>query len=351
MTAKFPTFPPLQRLRLVSEKVHCPGLRTLVFRADGEHTARLAPAKAGQYVALTCEVGGSRVTRAYTLASSPLETERDGIYVVTVKKAGILSGYLCDCLKVGDCVLSSVPYGDFVYDSDADCGHIVGVAGGAGITALLSLAKDACERGGYTMTLFYCVENSFEFLFDEELDSLPADKVKVVRVAADGKRKNAEKGFFTRELIDKHVILPFTLFMCGGDEFYRTVRGETEAHPLLRGVRTSPNGVTDRAPAPSAVYSLTVATGGETRVVPCRDNETLLVAMERAGLAVRSACHTGRCGFCRSTVEKGDFTVDDAHDTRSEADVAEGIICPCCTYPESDIILKAPRAHLSPRGI
>lgn len=321
----------------------------MVFRADGEQTARLAPAEAGQYIALTGEIDGSRVTRAYTLASSPLETERDGVYVVTVKKAGILSGYLCDTLAVGDCLYASVPYGDFVYDRGSDCGHVVGVAGGAGITALLSLAKDACERGGYAMTLFYCVENFFEFLFDDELDSLPADKVKVVRVAADGKRENAEKGFFRRELIDKYVNSRFTLFTCGGDDFYSSVRKETEGHCLLGGFKTSPNGVTDRAEAPAAVYSLTVVIDGKEYVVPCRDNETLLVAAERTGLPVRSVCHTGRCGFCRSRVLRGSFTVDAAHDTRSEADAADGIICPCCTYPESDIMIEAPSAQLPVR--
>ena len=103
-------FPSLQRLVLADKKAHCEGLCTLVFRADGKRTERLAPAKAGQYIALTGEFDGSRVTRAYTLASSPEETERDGVYVVTVKKAGILSGYLCDRLRVGDGISASVPY-------------------------------------------------------------------------------------------------------------------------------------------------------------------------------------------------------------------------------------------------
>ena len=79
MRNSFASFPRLQRVRLASRQVHCPGLCTFVFRADGEYTDALAPAKAGQYVALTANVGGSRVTRAYTLASSPRETERDGI--------------------------------------------------------------------------------------------------------------------------------------------------------------------------------------------------------------------------------------------------------------------------------
>ena len=114
---------------------------------------------------------------------------------------------------------------------------------------------------------------------------------------------------------------------------------------MLAGFKTSPNGVSDRAAEPSEVYTLTVILDGEKHAVPCRDNETVLVAMERAGLAARSVCHTGRCGFCRSRVLAGEYTVESRHDTRTDDDKAAGIICPCCTYPESDIIMTVPVAR------
>ena len=120
------------RVRSVTE--HFPGLKTFVFEADGVRTAELAPQKAGNYIAVTANVRGSRVTRAYTLASSPKEAG-SGIYISTVKKAGILSGYLVDEVKPGDVLEVSRPDGKFVYDADGDCAHIVGVAGGAGITS------------------------------------------------------------------------------------------------------------------------------------------------------------------------------------------------------------------------
>ena len=53
------------RVRSVTE--HFPGLKTFVFEADGVRTAELAPQKAGNYIAVTANVRGSRVTRAYTL--------------------------------------------------------------------------------------------------------------------------------------------------------------------------------------------------------------------------------------------------------------------------------------------
>lgn len=341
--ATFDTKPPLQLLKVAEKRVHCPGLVTFVFRSGTDEP--LAPARAGQYIALTGEFDGSRVTRAYTLASSPRETEKEGVYIVTVKKAGVLSGWLTDRTDVGGEVLAGVPLGDFVYDEERDESHIVGVAGGAGITALLSLAKASSDGAPYTMTLFYAVDDSREFLFDEELAALDPSRVKVVRIAADGVRKDAEKGFFRAELIDKHVDRAFTLFMCGGDAFYESVEREASLSPFLRGVRRSPNGVTDRAAEPSAVYTLTVIEdGGGSESVPARDNETVMAALERAGLKVRSACHTGRCGWCRSLVLAGEYTVEERHDTRSEEDRREGRICLCCTYPDGDMTVVVPRA-------
>lgn len=195
------------------------------------------------------------------------------------------------------------------------------------------------------MTLFYAVDDSREFLFDEELAALDPSQVKVVRIAADGVRKDAEKGVFRAELLDKYVDRAFTLFMCGGDAFYESVEREASLSPFLRGVRRSPNGVTDRAAEPSAVHTLTVIEdGGGSESVPARDNETVMAALERAGLKVRSACHTGRCGWCKSLVLAGEYTVEELHDTRSEEDRREGRICLCCTYPDGDMTVVVPRA-------
>ena len=112
--ATFGIKPPLQLLTVAEKRVHCPGLVTFVFRSGTDEP--LAPARAGQYIALTGEFGGSRVTRAYTLASSPRETEKEGVYIVTVKKAGVPPEWLTDRTEVGGKVLPGVPPGDFVYD-------------------------------------------------------------------------------------------------------------------------------------------------------------------------------------------------------------------------------------------
>lgn len=330
------------RVKEITE--HFPGLKTFVFEADGARTAALAPARAGNYIAVTARVGKSRVTRAYTLASSPLETSRDGIYISTIKKAGILSGYLLDEAKVGDVLEVSRPDGKFVYDDATDCAHIAGVAGGAGITSLLSMAKAACEGSEkYTMTLFYCVQNAYELLFKEVLDKMDASKVKVVYVVENDAPEGAEKGVFTADLVRKYMgETPFTLFACGGDALYSYLSRELSTCKSLKNMKFSSNSVTDRATDGEQSFMLRVELGGRNYSVPCRRNETVMVAMERAGLAALSQCRVGECGFCRSIVKDGAYYVDPAHDRRSADDVARNIIHPCSTYPESDMEIVAP---------
>ena len=72
------------------------------------------------------------------------------------------------------------------------------------------------------------------------------------------------------------------------------------------------------------------------------ENETLLNAMERAGLKAPSRCKSGSCGFCHSRLISGEYHVNKEHEYRRQADLKFGYIHPCCTYPESDMEIDVP---------
>lgn len=71
----------------------------------------------------------------------------------------------------------------------------------------------------------------------------------------------------------------------------------------------------------------------------CRANQTLLSAMEQAGIKAPSRCRSGQCGWCHSRLVSGEVFIPDEADGRREADKKFGWIHPCCTYPLSDIEL------------
>src|SRR5579885_1687203 len=90
----------------------------------------------GQFVNVTANVTpNTRVRRAYSIASSPLESE----FRLTVKRMenGSLSTYLCDKAAVGDVVDVRGPYGIFTLEEKA--AQSIFIAGGSGIVPFRSM--------------------------------------------------------------------------------------------------------------------------------------------------------------------------------------------------------------------
>jgi ferredoxin len=89
-------------------------------------------------------------------------------------------------------------------------------------------------------------------------------------------------------------------------------------------------------------FELTVFLCGEKRQMICSANDSLLVTMERGGLAVPAHCRSGTCGWCHSRLVSGDVYVPKTADGRRMADLEYGYIHPCCTFPLSDVVIDVP---------
>ncbi len=96
--------------------------------------------KAGQHLTLRATINGEEVRRNYSLCTAPAECD----WMVTVKRigGGLFSNWVGDSLEPGDTVDVMVPHGSFTTDFDpARSRHLVGIAGGSGITPVMSLIK------------------------------------------------------------------------------------------------------------------------------------------------------------------------------------------------------------------
>ena len=87
-------------------------------------------------------------------------------------------------------------------------------------------------------------------------------------------------------------------------------------------------------------FKLTVKRFGNETVIDCLSNESILVALERAGIEAPARCRSGECGFCRSKLVSGEVFIPGNTDGRRIADIKFGYIHPCSTYPMSDITIK-----------
>ena len=93
-------------------------------------------------------------------------------------------------------------------------------------------------------------------------------------------------------------------------------------------------------------FRLTVRQGADEHVIDATAGETVLTAIERAGIAAPSRCRAGGCGWCRSRLLSGDVFVPPANDGRRWADKENGYIHPCASFPLSDLVLEVPGEYL-----
>lgn len=297
--------------------------------------------KAGQFVTLSTNVGDSFVTRPYSISSSPKEAMQ-GILEVSVQKAGFFSTYLLEEAKVGDTVVVGEPSGDFYYDNLRDSKNVVAIAGGSGITPFMSMAKSIQENSDdFNLTIFYGARTRKDLLIDYK--DITSSKIKLVVVLSEEQVDGYEHGFITKELLEKYLPSEYSVFMCGPDAMYKFVRGEFEKLGVNKySIRQEHNSIGTREVSDPRTFTLTVHVRDEIYTIPALENETLLTAMERAGIKAPSRCKSGSCGFCHSRLISGEYFVKKEHEYRRLADFKFGFIHPCCTYPESDMEIDVP---------
>lgn len=326
--------PQRQRMTVTGVREHYPGCKTYtLFSKDCAYFS------AGQYVAVYLNVSGIPVSRPYTLSSSPREALRGG-YRITVKavEGGIASNYILQNWRVGIEVEISGPLGGLTYEPLRDAQHIVGVAGGVGVSPFFSLAQAIADGDeDCDLTLLYGVRRPKDFLFRDELDRLAAGcgRLRVEYVCG-----NITAGMVSSQLRNSSV------FVCGPPAMYAYMREELKNLSIPRkSIRFQCQG---EAPArrEQRTVTVTVICQDRARSFPVSTGDTLLRSMEGHGIRALSSCRSGECGLCHSVLLSGRVTVPDGYDHRRMADIPYGHIHPCCTFPETDVTIQIPGGGL-----
>lgn len=305
--------------------------------------------RAGQYVSIQIKIGESLVSRPYSIVSTPAQALENKL-VLAIENAGFVSGYLNEKAKVGDRFVMTEPSGEFHYETLRDSKNIICIAGGSGITPFMSMAGSLADGDeDYSMILFYGARTAAQLAYKKELDELAArcNKLKVVYVLSDEEQPECEKGFVSSELMKRYTDLTnSTFFMCGPKAMYDFLGKELAPLNLpKKAIHRDATCCGDLSMDNPGEFKLTVHMRDEVYVISAKENETLLVAMERAGLNAPNKCRAGGCGFCHSKWLSGSYRVAEDRDGRREADRKFGFIHPCVTYPLEDMEIDVPIAY------
>ncbi|WP_043284046.1 PDR/VanB family oxidoreductase [Paraburkholderia oxyphila] len=266
------------------------------------------------------------LVRQYSLCNGPDERQvfRLGVLLEPVSRGGSRAMH---ALGQGATLEIGEPRNHFCLADGQD--RAVLVAGGIGITPLLSMAEHLL-RTGTPFDLHYCVRSSDRIAFAERLSG--SDLAPHVHIHAD-----ALPDTRFDPLRDLPPAAPGThLYVCGPQGFIEWVLGAAASCAwLTHNLHREFFGQTETAAA-NAPFRIRLARSGA--VVEVRADQSASQALKEHGVELETSCEQGVCGKCLTRVLDGTPDHRDVYLTDAERD-SNTLFTPCCSRALSPFLL------------
>lgn len=315
----------------------------------------------GQYLTLRTTIDGQDVRRSYSICAG-VDDEHLRVGVRRVN-GGLFSNWIHSHLKVGDTIQVMAPQGRFYVPLDPGAQrHYLGIAGGSGITPILSIMKTALAREpGSRFTLLYANRTLQSTMFKEELEDLKNRYLTRVALhhvfSGEDTEAPINMGLMNRDKVGEFlssVVQPAQIsevFVCGpfqmNDEAQAALLAagvpQERIHIERFGVALSSDQVgasVHQAQAGDAERAqITIVRDGLKREFSFhKEQPSILDAASAAGLEVPFSCTSGVCGTCRAKCLEGEVRMErnfalDAHE------VEAGFVLTCQCRPLTPQVL------------
>lgn len=318
----------------------------------------------GQYLTFQISVPGKSkpVIRCYSLSDSPKHPDR---YRVTIKRVspprdnpeappGLISGYFHESLNENDIVDVKAPSGHFYIDMENHFPPVVLLAGGIGLTPLLSMLNALIETESQReVWMFLGVRNVKEHMMKEHLEKVAREHPNVhlkVFYSKPGESDVLDKDYHVKGRVTVENIKPFLpsnnyiFYMCAPPPMLDDLRrdlaewGVPKKHIQFEAfgqatVKTcKPEEKKDKAPQ----YNIEFSKSGKT--LPWDPElSSLLDFGEAHGIPIESGCRAGNCGTCLIAIKSGE--VDYVSEPGSTPE--DGSCLSCIAIPKGNLVLDA----------
>jgi ring-1,2-phenylacetyl-CoA epoxidase subunit PaaE len=319
----------------------------------------------GQYLTLRSDINGQDLRRSYSICAGVDDGElRVGVRKV---KDGVFSNWINSSLRSGDTVNVMAPQGRFFVPLDpAVKRHHVGIAGGSGITPILSIMKTVLAREPHSrFTLIYGNRQLQSTMFKEEIEDLKnryMTRLVLQHVFSaehtdapinHGRMDREKIGEFLRSVVPAQQI--DHVYVCGPFQ----MNDEAEAALLAAGVpeerihierfgvalpsgprAASVDAVMHEAKPGDALQStiVIIRDGLQREVKFYKGQPSILDASSAAGLEVPYSCTSGVCGTCRAKVIEGEVRMD-RNFALDKKEVANGFVLTCQAHPLTERVV------------
>lgn len=315
----------------------------------------------GQYLTLRKEIDGQDLRRSYSICAGV----DDGELRVGVRKVqgGTFSNWINSALQPGDTLQVMAPEGRFFVPIEPEAHrHHVGIAGGSGITPILSIMKTVLAREPFArFTLIYGNRSLKSTMFKEEIEDLKnryMTRLALQHVFSDEHTDvPINMGVMNREKIAEFLdgLVPAGqidhVYICGpfqmNDEAEAALLGagvpEERIHIERFGIAqpAGPVGavVHEALPGDAEQARITIVRDGVSREIPfTKGQPSILDAASSAGLEVPYSCTSGVCGTCRAKLLEGEVRME-RNFALDKNEVAGGFILTCQAHPLTERVV------------
>jgi ferredoxin-NADP reductase len=309
------------RVKRISYEAETVNSYELVSPAGSE----LAPFTAGSHIDLHLANG---MIRSYSLVNDQSERHR---YVIAVNNDAASRGgskLVHETMRVGEVITISHPRNNFALHEDA-C-HSVLIAGGIGITPLLSMIR-RLEALGRSWELFYATRTRLTAAFLDDLHALRPDVHANLHVTFD---QEPQARMIDLAAIVKAARPDAHLYCCGPAPMLEAFEAATTDRPAGH-VHVEYFKAKEK-PAAEGGFEVKLARSKQTIAV--QPGQTILDALLAAGISANYACTEGVCGTCETRVVEG---IPDHRDLflSKEEQEANRTIMICCSGSKSSTLV------------
>ena len=258
----------------------------------------------GAHVVVAMRDGNVLRRNPYSLMSSPTDTSGYEISVLRVTTSRGGSHFLHDKLKRGDEVTLSQPVNLFPIDQRSSK-HLL-LAGGIGITPFMAM-MDQLQQAGQDFELHYAVRTREHGAYWQQLQARYGEKR--VKIYCD-----AEQLFIPTEALLANQALGTHLYVCGPAGMIKGVLGQAKT---LGWPAQNLHSEEFLAPPPGKPFQVKLSKS--KRTIDVHSHQSILEAIEAAGIDAPYLCRGGACGQCETQVQSCSGSIEH-HDHYLEPD-------------------------------
>lgn len=315
-------------LKLRVRSITFEGEDILSFELVDPAGAELPPFDAGAHIDVKTPVG---MMRRYSLCNAPGRRDHYRIAVLQTPNSRGGSRAMHELIRAGDLIEISGPYNFFLLDALAH--HVILLAGGIGITPLISMVEQL-EQQGKSYELHYCTKSPERTAFLPRL----ANRVATGRVHIYHDLGDPLQGLDIGSLLQTYK--PGSqVYFCGPPGFMKAVEAATEhwpneavhseyfnAEPLKPTVNISDG------------RQFEIQLSKSQRLIKVDPLQTILQALRQAGVECASSCESGLCGTCKAIYTTGKIEHNDY--VLNEQERQNQVLICCARVIEGPVFLE-----------